>query len=190
MRRPAIRSTAHDPILSYPTYQPGLSASYPRCQPPDFCSQLCTPKGVHNKEEERLYIRQTLNDIFLTSISYVQRLHPTQCCSLPTREPILRVNIASGDGLVPSGSKTLPEPMLITMYANTGIPHRTHGSRGGGGGGGGGAWPSFHGINMKYFYDTTVLGIQESRRTMGKIHSSGVKLIIRCNISTPCQPAR
>ena len=49
MRRPAIRSTAHDPTLSYPTYQPGLSASYPRCQPPDFCYQLCTPKGVHNK---------------------------------------------------------------------------------------------------------------------------------------------
>ena len=48
MRRPAIRSTAHDPTLSYPTYQPGLSASYPRCQPPDFCYQLCTPKGVHN----------------------------------------------------------------------------------------------------------------------------------------------
>ena len=22
---------------------------YPRCQPPDFCYQLCTPKGVHNK---------------------------------------------------------------------------------------------------------------------------------------------
>ena len=21
---------------------------YPRCQPPDFCYQLCTPKGVHN----------------------------------------------------------------------------------------------------------------------------------------------
>ena len=36
MRRPAIRSTAHDPILSYPTYQPpiqdvSLQISVPNC---------------------------------------------------------------------------------------------------------------------------------------------------------------
>ena len=29
----------------YPRCQP----PYPRCQPPDFCHQLGTPKGVHNK---------------------------------------------------------------------------------------------------------------------------------------------
>ena len=28
----------------YPSCQP----PHPRCQPPDFCYQLCTPKGVHN----------------------------------------------------------------------------------------------------------------------------------------------
>ena len=38
MRRPAIRSTAHDPILSYPTYQPpiqdvSLQISVPNCVP-------------------------------------------------------------------------------------------------------------------------------------------------------------
>ena len=42
-----LRSGApHTHYLSILSY---LSTSYPRCQPPDFCSQLCTPKGVHKK---------------------------------------------------------------------------------------------------------------------------------------------
>ena len=70
MRRPAIRSTAHDPTLSYPTYQPGLSASYPRCQPPDFCYQLCTPKGVHNK----VFVFMWLKVLHGYNFSYLLRI--------------------------------------------------------------------------------------------------------------------
>ena len=32
------------------TLQPTYRKKNPRCQPPDFCYQLCTSKGVHNEE--------------------------------------------------------------------------------------------------------------------------------------------
>ena len=31
---------------------------------------------------------------------------------------LIEVNIGSGDGLVPSGNKPLPEPMLTQIYVN------------------------------------------------------------------------
>ena len=65
MRRPAIRSTAHDPILSYPTYQPpiqdvSLQISVPNCVPlRGYTIKVCreknnTTQANNNTAEKRL----------------------------------------------------------------------------------------------------------------------------------------
>ena len=41
------------------------------------------------------------------------------CCQVNATEPHQwEVNIGSGNGLVPSGNKSLPEPMLTKIYDN------------------------------------------------------------------------
>ena len=83
MRRPAIRSTAHDPILSYPTYQPpiqdvSLQISVPNCVPlrgytisssypvpsSDICAQSKKPiKGIQHLQDPIMTSWQQMVDI-------------------------------------------------------------------------------------------------------------------------------
>ena len=118
MRRPAIRSTAHDPILSYPTYQPpiqdvSLQISVPNCVP--LRGYTMTPY-VAPRTHNKIMVSNLPGAIRNTKKSTVDTAELRQI--FPLRENTLR-HVVEGDGRYPRAMT----PSVIESYGKAFFNH-------------------------------------------------------------------